>query len=891
MGKVTERVGLALFRLALLLQPRWLRRRVADEMVSVFRERHGRARGVRGILRAWGIELAGALIVAVRARLPDLARETPRPGRSLMDSLAQDVRFGLRAIVRRPLHASLAVLTLGLGIATSTAMFSVVDAVLLRPLPYPAPERIVSVYPTNPSMQGHPTLGDAAERGTFSYPEFADLRDNLGGALESVAILAWSGGILARDDGPAERVPMAATSAALFTDVLKVEPLRGSLFTEEQERTEAAVLLITEGFWERRFGRDPGVVGTVVDIGGAHEVIGVLPASFELSGWDVDAWRLMPAGTNRGNHSFYAVGRLAPGVGAEAAASSLTAAFRAVAPEDVGHEKHAINVFGRQTDETRRVRGPLLLLAGAALVLLLVACGNVAVLMLGAALDREHELAVRGALGAGRGRLAQQLLTESVVLAGAASALGIGLASLALRALVFLAPGGVPHIEAAAVDARALGVAVVVAGACGILFGLAPALLFSRTDGQGAMGGTRAGSRRGRARIQGLVVTGELALATVLLVGAGLLGRTVLALGSVDPGYAIDELVTVRMSIPLERMLAGMEDVQRQEAAVLSFYDDLRSEIEALPGVAGAAYTSNVPLSGDRSNNDLNPEGYQGEPIIAERRFVSHDYFDVMGIDIVEGRAFDPSDDQVDAAGTMVISEGVARLAFGEGSAIGKQITYWGRPATVVGVARNIRDEAVDRGTDLAFYVPRRQSGQYHGQLVVRAGGDPVALVPALRRRIQELDPGVAILSVQPMAANLDSEIAAERYRARLVIVFSALATLFALMGIYGVTARGVASRTRELGIRKALGAEGQSVLGLVLRQGVRLAVWGGALGFLLAWAGSRLVASYLYGVGSSDPVTILGTAVVLGAASMLAALAPGLRAARVDPVEALRAD
>lgn len=888
---MAERFGVLLFRLVLLLQPRWLRRRVGAEMVSVFRARHRNAAGASGVVRAWSIELGGAVAAAFRSRIGARQPRNRAPRSSLMESLAQDVRFALRAVRRRPFPAFLAVLTLGLGIAASTGMFSVVDAVLLRPLPFPDPDRIVSVYPTNPSLRGHPTLGAAADRGTFSYPEFADLRDNRGDALESVAILAYSTGILAREDGPAERVRMAATSAALFTEVLPVKPLRGSLFTQAQERNQSPVLLITEDFWERRFGRDPTVVGRRLDMGDGMEVVGVLPRSFELAGWNVDAWRLMPPGENRGNHSYFAVGRLGEGVSLEAAAVALTAAFQAAVPEQVGHGEHAINVFDRRADETRSVRGPLLLLAGAALVLLLVACGNVAVLLLGAALDREHELSVRGALGAGRGRLARQLLTESVVLAGAAAAVGVGLTSLALKGLVFLAPSGVPRIALATVDGRALVAATAIAAACGIVFGLAPALIFSRTDGLRTLGGTRGGSPRGRARVQGIVVAGELALATVLLVGAGLLGRTVLALSGVQTGYALDQLLMVRLSIPFDRVLSGMEDVERQSEAQLAFYDRLQQEVAAVPGVSGAAFTSNVPLTGDMSNNDITPEGYDGEPIVAERRFVSHDYFTVMGIRIVEGRAFDANDDRVDAPGTMIVSEGVARLAFGDESAIGKQVSYWGRPTTVVGVAQNIRDESLDRGTDLAFYVPRRQSGQYYGQLIVRAGADPLSLVPAIRRRIQEVDRGIAVVAIQPMTANLNSEIASERYRARLVALFSALAALFALLGIYGVTARSVASRTRELGIRKALGAERQSVLNLVLKQGVRLAVWGGALGFLLAWMGSRFVESYLYGVQRADPVTIGGTALFLAITSLVASLAPGVRAARIDPMEALRVE
>lgn len=807
-----------------------------------------------------------------------------------MDMLLQDFRFGVRSLIRRPTTAVLAVVTLGLGIAASTAMFSVVDAVLLKPLPFPEPQALVSIYPTNPSMEGHPTLGDAAVRGTFSWPEFAELRDSEGDALEGVAILSWGSAILTPADGPAERVTLAATSPSLFGEVLRVGALRGRVFGAEDEGVRDRVLL-TETFWERRFGRDPGIVGSTVDLGGMKEVVGILPATFALAGWEgVEVWTLMGPEENRGNHSYYAIGRLAPGVSPERAASMLTTAFQGAAPPGETHD-HAINVFSRHADETRAVRGPLTLLAVAAGVLLLVACGSVAVLLLGAAIDREQELAVRGALGAGRRRLARQLFTESLVLAGAGALVGLLLTVLATDALVLLAPAGLPRVAEAGVNGRALAFGVTVALACGVLFGMAPALLSSQRDPGASMSGTRGNSRAGRARLQGALVVGELALATVLLVGAGLLGRTVLALNRVDAGFAVDELVSVRLAIPFQRFIEGIEDEEAAYAVVDELYENIGERVKAVPGVRDAAYTSTMALTGDRSNNDVTPEGYEGDPIIAERRFVSGNFFDVMGIRLVEGRGFTAADDHPDAPATMIISEGVARAAWPGESPLGRTVSYWGREATVVGVAAAVRDEGLGSGTEFAFYVPRRQAGQPFGSLVVRTQGDPAEVVPLLRDAVWSVDRNIAVPSVRPFRDHFAAETAAQRYRARLVVAFSSLAVLFALMGVYGITSRSVAARTRELGIRMALGAERGTVMGLVLRQALRMAVYGGLAGLAAAWLATRLIERYLWGVEPTDLVTLVGTAGLLATASLLAALAPGRRAARVDPIEALRAD
>lgn len=805
-----------------------------------------------------------------------------------MESLLQDLRFSWRAAARRPGPTVLALLTFSLGIAASTAMFSVLDAVLLRPLPFPEPEGIVSVYAKNPAFAGHPTLGFAAERGSLSYPEFRLLRENREGSLDGLAALS-SGGAVIYGDSEAERVPLGITTVDLFGPVLRVTPLYGRVFGQEDDRADATVVVLTEGFWRRRYGGDPAVVGTTLQLGDVpYTIIGVLPQEASLAGMDVDLWALVNPDENWGNHWLTAIGRLAPGVTPEQASSRLSALLSGGVP--AGHDTHGVNAFIRQQDDTRSVRGPLYLLAVASLVLLAVACGNVAALMVGAAVDREQEIAVRAALGAGRGRLVRQLLTESAGLSLAAAAIGILLAFAATRALVLLAPEGVPRIAEAAVDPRVLTFGVTLSLICGLLFGLIPALGFSRADLRSAMSISTRGSTGNRHRLQSVVVVGELALATVLLVGAGLLTRTLLALNAVDPGFAASETVALRMAIPFNRIMQDFQGDSARLAAADAFMQSLVEQLRAVPGVRGVTLTSNLPLSPDRSNNDVQAEGYD-EPIIAERRFVSHDYFDVMGIRIVQGRAFDASEDRPGVPGTVVVSEGLARQAWPAGDAVGKRFGYWGRENIVVGVAADIHDEDVKASTSLSFYAPRRQAGQLGASYVIRTDGDPLRVIPALRGRVREAHSAIAITAVQPMSELVADQVAEQRYRARLILVFAGLAALFAFMGVYGVTARTVASRTRELGIRKALGAAHRGILRLVLRQALRLAVLGGALGILISLLATRSIEAFLWGVPRTDLFTILGIVIVVAGASVIAALPPGRRAARVDPMVALRAE
>lgn len=889
-----ERFGVRLYRALVLLLPYELRIRGRGEMEEVFRARHRRARWWQ-VPAAWWLEFSGLLATAVRARLEAHAErgrsgihEERRSG--WMETLLQDLRYAVRAVLRRPAVTALAVTTLALGIAASTAMFSVVNAVLLKPLPYEDPGQLVSVYTRNDEFAGHPTLGFAAERGSFSGPELRVLREEGRDVLSGLAMVFWGGTGTMYGTGEPERLSLARTTPDLFDKVLRTRPIAGRVFNEEDERTRANVVLLEEGFWRRRFDADAGVIGTSIQLGDTpYTIIGVIPRATSLPHARADAWVTEFLSNEWGNHMTAAIGRLQPGVSAEQGSARLSALLAGAVP--AGHSQHGVNLFPRQEDDTRSVRGPLMLLALASLVLLAVACGNVAALLVGAAIDREQELAVRAALGAGRRRLVRQMLTESTLLGLAAAALGLLLALLVTRGLVLIAPQGVPRINEAVIDGTALIFAVVVAIVCGILFGLVPALGFSRTDLRRSMTITTRSVAGTRSRIQGAVVVAELALATVLLVGAGLLARTLLALSTVDTGFAATETLSVRVSIPNSRIVDSNAPDSVRAGAVDQFYLRLADEMGALSGVTGVAITSNLPLSGDRGNNDVQLEGFD-ESIVAERRFVSANYFAVMDIAIVEGRAFTADDDRAGAPGVIIISEGLARRAWPSESAVGKRFGYWGGDNNViVGVAADVRDEEMHSGTSFAFYAPRRNAGQYWGTFVLRTTVDPVSLVPSLRERLRSLHPDLVIASAEPLTNLVSEQIASERYRARLILVFSLLAAIFSLMGIYGVTARNVAARTREMGIRVALGARQQGILRLVVGQAVRLGVLGAMIGIVLSFVATRGLEAYLWGVQRTDALTLITIAMALAGASVLAALAPGIRAARIDPIEALRAE
>jgi predicted permease len=875
-----------------------------EELVECWRERRreaelgGRAAlGVAAVREAFGIAR-----FAVGRRFPSrwsrrtarrLGSGPKRPLRTTMTQLISDLRFSLRAFARRPAMTLLAALSLALGVGASTAMFSVIDTVLVRPLPFAEPESLVSVYPTAPSMQGHPTLGAMAERATFSLPEVWTVSEQES-VFDGFGAFLWSATTLSADGRPERLTEGLLTPGVL--EALRVVPLAGRLLdrTADDPESGARSVMLSEGTWRGRFAADPGVVGASVTLDDEpYTIVGVLPREVEIAVFDADLWRLItgsPSDDGIDNHNVAgALARLRSGTAIEQAQAEVARILGAI-PE---HFDHGASVFPRLEDQTRSVRPALLVLIAGSIVLLLVGCANTALILLGQGLDRRQELAVRGALGAGRGRLIGQLAVESSVVTLLGAAGGVLLAAGLTQMLLAFAPQGVPRLEEAALDGRVLAFGITLAVVSGTLFGLAPAFGLSRPDLASAMGSNR-GSSAGGSRLQDALVIGELALATVLLVSAALLGRTLMALNGVDPGFDSEQLVAVRLAPPFQRF--DRSDEQAWRGAVDAYYTNLVDEIAALPSVEAVAVTSVMPLTGDRANNDVMPEGWdverEGERLIAERRFVSVGFFETVGTRIVDGRPFDARDDRADAAPAVIVSAGLARRAWGDESAVGKRMSFWGRePATVVGVAEDVRDESLHSPTTYAFYAPARQVGPQVGSLIVRVRSslDPGRLGDEIRQRVAAVAPDVPVTSVTPFVHLIGDSTGSQRYRARLMTAFGALAGLFAMLGVYGLTARAVTRRTREMGIRVALGALGPQVMGLVLRRGLLLAALGAGIGLAISVFATRVVEGLLFGVSRLDPVSLVGIAVIIAAGSIVACLPPSRRATRVDPTVALR--
>lgn len=821
-----------------------------------------------------------------------------------MEEVLADVRFALRTFRRLPGPMTFALVSLALGIGASTAMFSVTDSVLLRPLPFPDPDRLVSIYPGNPRMAGHPTLSGAAERGTFSLPEFHWIAENQDAFDHVGAYFSYGGPSLTGDGAPRRLDWIRATPGVL--PALAVEPVLGRAFGEEDDPARGGrSVMLTESFWSTRFGRDPDVVGQTLRLDDAsHVIIGVLPDRVADATWPAQIWTLMTGSSdqgNWGNHNVSGVlGRLRDGVSIAQADAQVEALLAGVGP-DRSHD-HLGSVFPRLEDQTRHVRPGLLALVAAAFVLLVVGCCNVGAILLGVGIDRQREMALRGAVGADRGRLTRQLLTEGMVLATSGAVLGVLIAFLLAKGLVILAPDGVPRVDEAAVDGRALLLATAVAAAAGLVFGLFPALGLRWSNLSSSLTSAR-GDMGGRNRFQSAVVAGELALATVLLISSALLGRTLLALDRVDLGFDAEGLYAVDLAIPFHRFTAtededGSEAGSRDpEAALDAYVQEVVDGVAALPGVSSVAVTSIVPLGGSQSNNDVHPEGWDpeahgGEVLVAERRFVSGNYFETVGIPIVEGRGFTEADNGPDAQPAVIVSRGLAERAWPGESAAGKHLAFWGRdPALVVGVAGSVRDQNLDQETAHAYYVPARQVGAQVGSLMIRIQGDPEGVVPTVRSRILDIDAELPITRLVSMDALRRAEAGAQRYRARLMVAFGVLAAAFALLGVYAVSARAVARRTREIGVRSALGAAQGDVLRMVLGQGLRLAIWGVAVGVGISAVVSRSLEGLLFGVEGLDPGSFLAVSAFVAACAVLACVPPGRRAARVDPSTALRAE
>lgn len=813
---------------------------------------------------------------------------TSSRGDPLVTTLFNDLRYGLRQLTVRPGFTALAVLTLALGIGATTAIFSVVNPILFQSLPYPNPERIVRV--TERDKDGQPN-------GT-GYSTFVDVH-NMSTSFEALAVNSqWQPTL--QGSGDPERLNGQRVTRDFFS-VFGVRPVLGRDFTvEENVRGQHRVTILSHGLWQRRFGSDPSVIGKPATFDGIqYLIVGVMPKSFEslispaAQLWAPLGYEVSLPWACRTCHHLGEYGRLKPGITPEAARRELDViSGRLVAQYPTQYAAAGMLVTPLQQVLTQNVKPALLAVLGAVGLVLLIACANVSSLLLGRAMQREGEFAIRGALGARQGRVVRQLLTESVILSMTGGMAGVLLAWAGMAGLKALAPPNLPRLQAIGINAGVLGFSAGVSLLTGLLFGLIPAFATARPDLFTALrpGGRHTGHRSKRTA-RAILVGGEVALAVMLLVGAGLLMRSLERLLSVDPGFDPKNLLT----LTVQTTGAKYND----NDPTWAFWERTLEAIKAVPGVESAAWTSQLPLGGnfDRYGVQIqgkllaNPE----EAPSADRFSVTPDYLQVMRIPLKRGRGLTPADVGKNPL-VVVIDENFARIGWAGADPIGQKVQYGGPDQpwrTVVGIVRNVQHTALDLDQAPQLYIPESQ-GQFADNsmvLAVRSRGEPAALTAAVRGAIKSVDPSQPILGIATMDDVMSITTKPRRFTFVLFQVFAAVALILAAAGIYGVLAGSVTERTRELGIRSALGAPRAGLLAMVVRHGLGLAVSGMIVGGIGAFALTQFLQKMLFGVSPRDPLTFGVVSVVLLAVAFGACLAPALRATRVSPLEALKAD
>ncbi|MEJ2203416.1 MAG: ABC transporter permease [Gemmatimonadota bacterium] len=809
----------------------------------------------------------------------------------------RDVRYGLRQLRRAPVFTVIAVMTLALGIGANTAVFSVLNGVLLRPLPYAAPERLVMVTSAFPTMD--------FDRFWISPPEYFELRE-WNQAFKDVGGYRTGSAAIETLDQPL-RVTSAVATWSLFP-TLGVQAVRGRTFSPEEDLPGAEpVVLISHGLWERAFGGDPGIIGSSVRVSGQpRTVVGVLPEDFDVEDAAVDVWtptNIDPSDhvNRRGNHFLNVVARLADGVTLERAQADLDR-LELRWQEEYGDthapspDFHPYQASDLRTDLLGDVRPAMFLLMGAVAFVLLIACANVANLLLARSEQRHREVAVRVAMGAGRGRLVRQLLAEGVTLGLAGGLVGLGLGYLAVETILTVNPD-IPRAGGIQLDGTVMAFTAAVAVATGLLFGLAPLLntTLARVGGALSEGGARATHGSAGARVRKALVVAEVGLAVVLLTGSGLMLRSLSALQDVDLGFDPENLLSFQISLP-NGAYATPQDV-------VGFYDDLLGRVRALPGVVSATAMSGLPPLRDVDANDTEFEGVprtEDGPAhnVDYWTGVQADFLETTGIQVVEGRGFESADEGRDDL-VMLVNERLARTFYPGSTPVGRRL----RPCcgddnpwlTVVGVVADVKQAGVnnDAGTELFFLNPQIGRTGYFAyrtmSMVVRTERDPLLLAPPIRRILGELDAAIPMADVQSMETHVARTMAQPRFLTLLLGLFAAIALVLAAVGTYGVMSYSVAARNREIGIRMAMGAEALSVQRMMLVQGTFLAGAGVILGIGGAMGLTRFLSSQLFVVSATDPQTFVVAPLFLGAVALLACFLPARRATRVDPVQALR--
>ncbi|HTG36888.1 MAG TPA: ABC transporter permease [Thermoanaerobaculia bacterium] len=817
----------------------------------------------------------------------DASKERQMKWMERLGELGQDLRFAGRQLWKSPGFTLVAALTLALGIGATTAIFSVVYGVVLRPLPFRAPERLVR--PLFVTAEGKRV-------GAFSVPNFIDWKA-ASRAVEDTAAL-WGGTLNLSGGGEPERLPAAWVSANYFK-VVGIRPLAGRTFAPGEDLESAPrVTVISEKLWRRRFGGDPGLVGRSITLDGQpHTVVGILRKGVQLPS-TADAWVAAVFTADdlrqRGSVYFAGIGRLAPGATLRQAKTEADVIGRRLSTEypaaNASYFK-TMTVEPLQDQMLGDTRKPLLILLGAVAFVLLIACANVANLLLVRAASREGEIVIRVALGAGRARIVRQLLTESLVLALAGGALGVALAAWVTKTLIALGPRDIPRLAEIGIDATTLLFALGISLLTGLLFGLAPALQTSRTDLSGVIrDGTKGSKGRGGTRARSLLVVAETALAVVLLAGAGLLIRSFSQLQKVDPGFKAERVVTFNLDLPEGRYEKGEQ--------LRAFLGALQEKMAALPGVDVTGVTvDGMPFGGRVNVFDFRIAGRPPVPPGQEEAIrtaaATPDYFKAMSIRVVRGRAFTPRD-RDGAPRVVVINEATARRYFPNQNPIGQRIdmgTRIQRGGEIVGIVADFKQDAMEQQIDPELFMPFDQFPGRSLSVVLRSTADPQTVVSAVQARVRELDPDLPVYDLQPMTEVVATATSQSRFYMLLLGGFAAIALVLAAVGIYGVIAYAVRQRTQEIGIRMALGASRDRVLRMVVGQGMTLALVGAAAGLAGAFVAARGLRSLLFEVSTSDPATYAGVALVLVSVAAVAAYLPARRAARTEPNLALKGE
>ena len=809
-----------------------------------------------------------------------------------MPDLLHDFHYALRTLRKSAGFTLVAVLALALGIGANTAIFSVVNSVLLKPLPYDHSDKLVKIW------MHFSGIGIPNDLNWVSIPEFVDVRDQ-NRSFSHIAAMHGVNFNVSFTDSP-ERIEGATVSPSLFP-LLGVQAQLGRTFLpEEAQKGRDNVVILSNGLWKRRFGSNPNVVGARLTINAqTYVVVGVLPPGFQYPD-QAEMWAPLSftqddlSPNNRGNHGYEVIARIKPELTLEQARADMAAVSQRIIEENPGYHYQEVRfavVINPLLEETvGDIRTALWILMGAVGFVLLIACANVANLLMVRASAREKEIAIRTALGAGRGRLVQQLLTESVMLGLAGGLAGLLLARWGLKALIALSASSYPRVAGTTIDGQVLAFTMLISLATGVIFGIAPAIQASRNvthdslkeGGRTSMGGAAS------QRVRRWLVIAEFALSLVLLVGAGLLMKSFFRLQEVDPGFRPDGVLTMRISLPDEKY--------KQPAQIRQFFLELLRRVRTVPGVEAAGAVSALPLSGNGSSGTVIVDTTAVPPektsLEADWRNTVPGYFEAMGIALMRGRYFDDRDTE-SSQPVAIIDETMAQTYWPNEDPIGKRIHRGGRQSrapwmSVVGVVRHVRYASLEAQSRVQLYWPETQSPWSSLSLAIHTFGDPMSLSTAVQRQVQAIDPDQPVYRIRTMREWMSESIARRRLAMLFLSIFAGAALALAAVGIYGITSYSVAQRSQEMGVRMALGASRPMILRLVLGQSLALTLIG-AVGLAGSLVLTRLMSSLLFNVKSTDPVTFAIVALVLTLAALLATYVPAWRATRTDPMVALR--